>query len=101
MKRNTYAMSKVPLRECAYCDRTFGLARHHIVPRSITQCDDPENLIVLCSSCHDAVHAKEIDLGKVLTRSQAAKAVLLLGTLSRAYEFLYPSESPKRIERAA
>ena len=70
---------------------------HHIVNRSITRCDDPENLAALCSSCHRAVHAKTIDLGIYLTRSQAAKAVLLMGTLSRAYEFLYPSASPKRL----
>lgn len=99
--RDHAAMAKVPLVSCQVCHSTWGLSRHHVVNRSLAQDDSPENLVVLCSDCHRGVHDKSIDLGQYLTRAQAAKAVLLLGTLSRAYFFLYPSESPKRIERAA
>ena len=99
--RDRSKMAQVPLGVCQVCQLNQAQHRHHIVNRSITQCDDPENLIALCDPCHRAVHAKTIDLGISLTRSQAAKAVLLMGTLSRAYDFLYPSSSPKRIGRAA
>ena len=90
-------MPKDPLGICQYCGFTQAQHRHHIVPRSITQCDDPDNLAELCLQCHADVHAKKVDLGVCLRPEQAAKAVLLMGTLSRAYEFLYPSASTKRV----
>jgi len=92
MKRDQAKMRAVPLGACQYCGIAEARHRHHIVPRSITQCDDPENLIALCPTCHSNVHAKSIDLGICLTASQGAKAVLLCGTLYRAFMLLYPSE---------
>jgi len=37
------------------CDHRHGLHVHHRVPRGPG--DDPDNLITLCASCHEAVHA--------------------------------------------
>lgn len=96
MKRDTTAMRAFALDACQVCGNEAH-HRHHIVPRSVTQCDDPENLIGLCWRCHASVHAKTIDLGIYLTRSQAAKAVLLMGTLHAAHTLLYPSESRRRV----
>ena len=92
--RDQTAMRRLVLSQCQVCGGRAA-HRHHIVPRSITQCDDYENLIGLCEDCHRRVHAKTIDLGLYLTPTQSAKAVVLLGTLYRAFHFLYPSESPK------
>jgi 5-methylcytosine-specific restriction endonuclease McrA len=98
MKRNmtaAYRKLAIELGQCRICGRNEVHA-HHIVARSIVQCDEPENIVGLCGGCHRAVHDHALDLGPHLTRSEAAKAVLLMGTLSRAYEYLYPSESWKR-----
>lgn len=95
--RSQSRMAQVPKINCQICGDTTGLHRHHIVPRSLAQCDDPENLAVLCDAHHRLVHSKDLDLGIYLTASQAAKSVLLLGTLHRAHTLLYPSESPRRV----
>lgn len=96
--RSQTQMAKVAKVICQvpYCETRTGLHRHHIVNRALAQCDDPENLIVLCDEHHRAVHRKEVDIGIYLTPAQGAKAVLLLGTVYRACQFLYPSESRKR-----
>ena len=98
MKRDQAAMRRAvsAAGACRICSTPYGLDAHHIVPRSLVQCDDPENLVVLCRDCHRRVHEKKIDLGMHLTRAEAAKSVLLLGTLHRAHRFLYPSEDEKR-----
>ena len=98
MKRDTYAMSKVPKIRCQVLDcHGSDLHRHHIVNRSISQCDDPENIVVLCGEHHRQVHKHELDLGPILTPSQSAKAVLLMGTVHRAHQWLYPSANPRRV----
>ncbi len=79
---------------CRICGRADAQP-HHIVPRSLVQCDDPENIVGLCGLCHRDVHERVVDLGAHLTRAEGAKAVLLMGTLSRAYEYLYPSANPR------
>lgn len=96
MKRNQTAMRKLSLVECQVCGGRDSLARHHIWNRSLSACDDMENLIVLCRDCHDSVHDKSTDLGVHLTASQGAKCVLLAGTVWGAFMHLYPSESPRR-----
>lgn len=93
--RNVHVMKAVTLVKCCVCGSRANLHRHHIIPRSVTQNDDPENLAVLCATDHRRIHNKEIDLGPYLSSSQQAKAVLLMGTIPRATPFLYPSENPK------
>ncbi|MCK4305035.1 MAG: HNH endonuclease, partial [Candidatus Eisenbacteria sp.] len=46
---------------------------HHIVPRELGGSNHPENLVVLCSTCHKLWHEKKLDgrlLERVLERSQ-------------------------------
>ena len=48
---------------------------HHVVFRSQGGSDAPDNLIVLCSSCHDALHAGKIaipDKKRSMTKTRAA-----------------------------
>jgi len=42
--------------KCRCCKRRSGLHCHHIVFRSQGGDDSTENLITLCSTCHDSVH---------------------------------------------
>ena len=92
MKRDHRKMAEVTLIACQVCGSRQGLSRHHIVPRGMAQCDDPENLVVLCDTDHRRVHRHELDLGTYLTPAQGAKAVLLLRTVWAAWRLLYPSE---------
>ena len=93
MKRDQAEMAKVQKVQCAVLDcRGSALHRHHIVPRSLAQCDDALNLIVLCDEHHRRVHARTFDLGILLSPGQGAKAVYLLGTVHKAHKLLYPSE---------
>lgn len=49
--------------KCAICGSSENLTKHHLVPR--VKChnkyrqieNDDENIVMLCRSCHDAVHA--------------------------------------------
>ena len=50
---------------CQYCKnkrKDSNLDVHHIVFRSNGGSDEPENLITLCRTCHDALHAGKIKL---------------------------------------
>lgn len=38
---------------CAYCGTTARLTAHHVIPRTEGGPDTPENLLVLCVSCHN------------------------------------------------
>ncbi len=42
--------------KCQYCGRRDHLQIHHIIRRSQTGPDTEANLIVLCSTCHRALH---------------------------------------------
>jgi hypothetical protein len=75
---------------CRICGTVQGLDPHHIVPRSLTQCDDQDNLCVLCRGCHDSVHRKDTELGSYLSVEEQAKAVMLTGSLTLACKLLYP-----------
>ena len=49
---------------CQYCKgkhKDPKLEVHHIIYRSNNGSDEPENLITLCKTCHDAVHTGKID----------------------------------------
>ena len=51
-KRDKYA--------CQSCGSKLGLTVHHILPRSDGGNDLPDNLITLCSYCHDEVESLEL-----------------------------------------
>lgn len=78
---------------CRVCGTTTGLDCHHVVNRSLSQrgAENEDNLIVLCRSCHDSVHGKEIDLQSYLSTAEQAHAVLMTGSLELARKLLCPS----------
>jgi hypothetical protein len=47
---------------CRHCRRYVGSMRHqhHIVYRSKSGTETTENLVTLCSQCHDLVHRKRL-----------------------------------------
>jgi len=47
--------------ECESCNSTSKLEWHHIVPWSEGGDDEPENLQVLCESCHVFFHKEQND----------------------------------------
>ena len=62
--------------KCACCNSSIE-HYHHIIPRSKGGSDTPENLIGLCSSCHDKVHKGELPLENTgLKKKYAALSVL-------------------------
>lgn len=64
----------------------------------------PDRVIPLCHDCHqgpNGAHAKRLDLLPLLTLTEQIQAVADAGSISQAYTLLMPSESPKRLGRAA
>lgn len=51
-KKGKYDIQEIPLEECERCGNKKGLERHHIKPYSYRGDESPENIIVLCKSCH-------------------------------------------------
>lgn len=45
---------------CDYDENTKILHGHHIVPRYANGADTPNNIVILCPTCHALVHAGEI-----------------------------------------
>jgi 5-methylcytosine-specific restriction endonuclease McrA len=48
--------------KCQLCGRRDQLQIHHLIQRSQSGPDCDENLIVLCSRCHDWLHSGRIEL---------------------------------------
>lgn len=48
---------------CRKCRSSTGLEAHHIVERANGGADDLDNLVTLCSLCHDEI--TEFDLGSI------------------------------------
>ena len=46
---------------CDICERRPGTDPHHVQYRSHGGPDAPENLLWLCRTCHDDLHAGRID----------------------------------------
>lgn len=64
----------------------------------------PDRIIPLCHDCHqgpNGQHAKRLDCLPLLTLPEQLQAVADIGGISRAYDFLMPSESHRRVGRAA
>ena len=68
---------------CRVCGNTYQLENCHVIPRSL----GGTQTIWMCSTCHRAQHAHEIELAPYLTREEAAQAVMDVG-LGRAYRYL-------------
>jgi 5-methylcytosine-specific restriction endonuclease McrA len=74
---------------CRLCG-ALGPDLHHIVNRSLAGDDHPRNLVPACRSCHDAIHAKRVDLLPYLTKGEQGHAARLIG-IERAHRLLAPS----------
>lgn len=67
-------------RDTYKCQRCKGKSKdkrlevHHIVYRSNGGSDDHENLITLCKTCHDEVHANNIEVGTGSRKGHLAHA---------------------------
>lgn len=44
--------------QCAVCGRNDYLEFHHLIPKAEGGSDDYDNIILLCSGCHAAVHGR-------------------------------------------
>jgi hypothetical protein len=77
-------------RVCGPVSDGTGLDRHHVVYRSLGGTNKRENLVNLCRSCHDAVHAKRVDLLPYLNLDEQGYAASLIG-IERAHRLLAPS----------
>jgi DNA mismatch repair protein MutS len=50
-------------------------ARHGILPDGMPM-NDPRNLMVLCETCHDAVHANHVEIGPILHTSEGPVRII-------------------------
>lgn len=50
-------LHKCDVLYCAVCG-AVAVNLHHVIYRSHSGCDDPENLIPLCFNCHSGHHDK-------------------------------------------
>jgi 5-methylcytosine-specific restriction endonuclease McrA len=54
---------KQKIKEIGHCEKCFSsyfLLGHHIVPVKNGGSNHPDNMIILCKSCHSIAHSKEI-----------------------------------------
>lgn len=62
--------------QCQKCKTKKGkLHVHHVVFRSSGGTDSPENLIVLCSDCHDKLHNGEFTIKGIRSKTKHATEV--------------------------
>ena len=50
-------------------------ARHGILPDGMPM-NDPRNLMVLCETCHDAVHANQVEIGPIRHSSEGPVRIM-------------------------
>ena len=69
-------------KECEICKKSTELEVHHIKPRAEatngiledgTSMNDKRNLIVICQTCHDNIHADKIHVGDIKITSNGPK----------------------------
>ena len=74
-------------KECEVCSAQIvsELEVHHIEPRALavnqrladgSHMNDKRNLIVICQTCHDSIHAKTITLGPLQMTSDGPKRII-------------------------
>ncbi len=64
-----YANKNVVKKKCEHCGSTQNLQVHHILPVADGGTDDPENLRVLCETCHKETHKYGQPLNRRLRRA--------------------------------
>jgi 5-methylcytosine-specific restriction endonuclease McrA len=50
-----WAAMKNAKGKCEVCETDYHLTAHHIVPRDEGGLDEPDNIAILCSTCHDEI----------------------------------------------
>lgn len=108
------ARGKVELEgACRACGRGAPLDAAHVIGRTHDYSAPldpegwepgvvvPERVIPLCRLCHDAQHAHRLDLLPLLDLSEQVQAVADAGGISRAYDYLARSDSPRRVRAPA
>jgi N6-L-threonylcarbamoyladenine synthase len=63
-------------QHCKGCSKEPRLNVHHILQRSQGGSDRPDNLITLCKSCHDKLHAGSIQLKVKVTKGFKAETFM-------------------------
>ena len=70
--------SEVTRKECEICKKCNNLEVHHLVPRASatnslledgSAMNDKRNLMVICQTCHDEIHANKIEVGELKVTS--------------------------------
>ena len=82
--------------KCQHCkgkSKDKKLEVHHIIFRSNNGSDEPENLITLCKTCHDAVHD-----GKIKLKGGKIKSQLKHATQMNSIRVQLMKRLPKAIE---
>lgn len=67
---------------CRVCAKRGGLEAAHIIPRSLGGTEHQDATLPLCRSCHTQYDSHTLDLLPVLTLSEQAYAVGLVGMAS-------------------
>lgn len=75
---------------CGGKHRDEKLETHHIVPRSRGGADTADNLIVLCHTCHAALHRGEVSLPKNGRRKGTLRYATQMNTLKTRISARYP-----------
>lgn len=67
--------------KCRNCRAECSPDPAHIVPRStgLAGVNDARNILPLCRPCHDAQHRGELALGPLLTGTERAYVIALVG----------------------
>lgn len=74
-------MKKLPKIICEICGETDknALHYHHIIPRTDPDCTNkPENIAVICSSCHSKHHLGSIEILGVLPSTKLPYSRVLI-----------------------
>jgi len=82
--------------KCQHCkgkSKDKRLEVHHIIFRSNNGSDEPDNLITLCKTCHDAVHD-----GKIVINGGKVKGNLKHATQMNSIRFQLMKRLPEAIE---
>ena len=76
---------EVVRKECEICKKTTGLEVHHIIPRASatnsilgdgTTMNDKRNLMVICQTCHDEIHAGKMEVGEMKVTSDGPQRIV-------------------------
>ena len=74
--------------QCQNCGSGDNLRVHHIVERSESGSDRPDNLITVCDSCHNLIHQNRLSSPAISTNVKMRDSGVLNSCLKKLYEIL-------------